>query len=626
MNGSLDVPRPTSEQVRDLHVYVIPPELWRQHLRSAANEVITDSISLGFLRIPPHIYLQELRQEIVAQLGDDGLPKDYAFLKSVGRCLTQVKSRQERELKVKHFLPPYAYAPELYILDAHAESMRDSPSTIYQKSLSGAALLKSDSKVDSLGYQSGKRTSSKYPPSRHETTNLTYRVNRQSEEFRSGDGSQYISQVSDKPSYPSYSHPYSHDISALTNAHRNQIDPSHSYDSISSKGGDFYNPRKPNAYNSGGGNTYRKRNDDSSGYQSIPSPVKGSDSHHDNPRPDKNLSSPDHRNRGSPSHNYSRSHPDDRADSPHHHGSHSPHKIQRGDSASRHRHRNGSYSPQRSGRKDGSNSGSSEPTLVDDPKRIVAAGQTNSELDSNQRKQDENREMMSATPTSAPVRHQLANAYGEQLDLDDPSAGHEDSKGSHGHREETVNSKLSAAERTDETKSREKDELMRQLQQARDARLASEKKREELVKKARAMQAKTNNRRNQAREVWKKKYYEAKKQTPGLEADCLKLRTNLDSLHRKHLAALENLPPDDKQKENYQLEAVKLQYEVDDLQRKSDAAKMKLTAEMKLRNQAETELRALRAELTQKKMNMNLSRAQKINSLGNSVLSVSSQP
>ena len=41
------------------------------------------------------------------------------------------------------------------------------------------------------------------------------------------------------------------------------------------------------------------------------------------------------------------------------------------------------------------------------------------------------------------------------------------------------------------------DELMRQLQQARDARLASEKKREELVKKARAMQARTNNRRNQ---------------------------------------------------------------------------------------------------------------------------------
>ena len=44
-----------------------------------------------------------------------------------------------------------------------------------------------------------------------------------------------------------------------------------------------------------------------------------------------------------------------------------------------------------------------------------------------------------------------------------------------------------------------------------------------------------------------------------------------------------------------------------------------ILALFQLRNQAETELRALRAELTQKKMNMNLSRTQKMNSLGNSV-------
>ena len=40
-------------------------------------------------------------------------------------------------------------------------------------------------------------------------------------------------------------------------------------------------------------------------------------------------------------------------------------------------------------------------------------------------------------------------------------------------------------------------ELLKQLQRARDERLAAEKKREDLVKKARTMQAKTNNRRNQ---------------------------------------------------------------------------------------------------------------------------------
>ncbi|KAF6018640.1 SPATA1 [Bugula neritina] len=134
------------------------------------------------------------------------------------------------------------------------------------------------------------------------------------------------------------------------------------------------------------------------------------------------------------------------------------------------------------------------------------------------------------------------------------------------------------------------------------------------------MQAKTNNRRNQAREVWKKKYYEAKKSTPGLEIDCQKVRAELDGIHKKYLAALENQRKDEKQKDNHQLEAARLQYDVDELQRKADAAKMKLTAEMKLRNQAETELRALRAELTQKKMNMNLSRAQKMNEINNSAL------
>lgn len=63
-----------------------------------------------------------------------------------------------------------------------------------------------------------------------------------------------------KSSYPTYSQPYSHDISALTNAHRNQVDDSH-------------RPR----YDQGDG-TYRKYNDDSSGYRSMPSPTKVSES------------------------------------------------------------------------------------------------------------------------------------------------------------------------------------------------------------------------------------------------------------------------------------------------------------------------------------------------------------
>ena len=35
----------------DLHVYVVPAELWQEHLQSALNQVISDTISAGFIRL-----------------------------------------------------------------------------------------------------------------------------------------------------------------------------------------------------------------------------------------------------------------------------------------------------------------------------------------------------------------------------------------------------------------------------------------------------------------------------------------------------------------------------------------------------------------------------------------------
>jgi len=34
----------------DLHIYIIPPELWQEHLHSAVNQVIGETISAGFIR------------------------------------------------------------------------------------------------------------------------------------------------------------------------------------------------------------------------------------------------------------------------------------------------------------------------------------------------------------------------------------------------------------------------------------------------------------------------------------------------------------------------------------------------------------------------------------------------
>uniref|UniRef100_A0A1I8I6D8 KH_dom_type_1 domain-containing protein n=1 Tax=Macrostomum lignano TaxID=282301 RepID=A0A1I8I6D8_9PLAT len=84
-----------------LHVYVVPPALWQERLHSAFNQIIGETV----------------RSDIERQLGYEIVPRNFVFCKSVGRCLTQVRSRQEKELKVKHFLPPHAYCPEIFVLD-----------------------------------------------------------------------------------------------------------------------------------------------------------------------------------------------------------------------------------------------------------------------------------------------------------------------------------------------------------------------------------------------------------------------------------------------------------------------------------------------------------------------------
>ncbi|XP_033736929.1 zinc finger CCCH domain-containing protein 13-like isoform X2 [Pecten maximus] len=166
----------------------------------------------------------------------------------------------------------------------------------------------------------------------------------------------------------------------------------------------------------------------------------------------------------------------------------------------------------------------------------------------------------------------------------------------------------------------EKEQLMRELELAREARKTTEKQREDLVKKAKLLQNKMQNRRNHARDLWKKRYFEEKKRTSPLEEQCNRLRHELEIIHRKLMNTLEG-PTKDKATQrmgdlkpslqsNYKIQAARLMHEIEDIRRRLENAKMKLTAEMKLRNQAETELRAMRAELIQKKINRTLTRHQ----------------
>ncbi|KAJ8376413.1 hypothetical protein SKAU_G00069930 [Synaphobranchus kaupii] len=108
--------RPTTAGLLELHVFYVPEEKWNSKLNKAAVEAIDSFISAGFIRVYPNISLETLRDELGGLLGAEKAIDNFSFLKCVGRSLALVKAKQERELKVKAFVPPFAPHPELYLL------------------------------------------------------------------------------------------------------------------------------------------------------------------------------------------------------------------------------------------------------------------------------------------------------------------------------------------------------------------------------------------------------------------------------------------------------------------------------------------------------------------------------
>ncbi|NXY01601.1 SPAT1 protein, partial [Pteruthius melanotis] len=153
-----------------------------------------------------------------------------------------------------------------------------------------------------------------------------------------------------------------------------------------------------------------------------------------------------------------------------------------------------------------------------------------------------------------------------------------------------------------------KNEMVEQLQQMKKDRRHMEKTREELIKKAKGLLEQNKLRRYHVREEWKKKYFEAKKATVSLEDTLNKLRQDLELHHQKLLLQLEardsrQRPNKTTNSKNYTIIRIAtVKHELDQLRRKLDDTKMKLVIEIKMRKQAASDLRALRAELTQKKI------------------------
>ncbi|KAG8192131.1 hypothetical protein JTE90_027778 [Oedothorax gibbosus] len=193
------------------------------------------------------------------------------------------------------------------------------------------------------------------------------------------------------------------------------------------------------------------------------------------------------------------------------------------------------------------------------------------------------------------------------------------------------------------------DRLLTILSEVRNETLMRQRQREELLRKIKQLQSRAHQRREQGetstclrehlphfarraesaavREMWRKRYLEAKKITPRLEEECSKLRQELEKLHRELLAkvqagvwALLTISGKTERPSNklsYKIMIARLLQEIEDLTRRVEGTRLKLHTEVKLRTMAEKDVRNLREELLKKKIQVTLTRNQEQAAIGN---------
>uniref|UniRef100_A0A672UG05 Spermatosis associated 1 n=1 Tax=Strigops habroptila TaxID=2489341 RepID=A0A672UG05_STRHB len=108
--------RPQTSQLVEFHVFYVPEEVWNFKLNTVPVALTSKFISAGFIRVSPHITLGVLREKLGEYLRGFAVSDKFRFLKCIGKRLAVVKAKQETELELKSFAPPYALYPELYLL------------------------------------------------------------------------------------------------------------------------------------------------------------------------------------------------------------------------------------------------------------------------------------------------------------------------------------------------------------------------------------------------------------------------------------------------------------------------------------------------------------------------------
>ncbi|CAI9742961.1 Hypothetical predicted protein [Octopus vulgaris] len=642
----------------DLHIYLVPSEMWRDKYNNMDNEDVSESISLGFIRIHPESRVYDLREEIEIQLNSPNLPQEYVFLKSVGRCLTKVKHHQELRLKAKHFLPQLnssqKYGNEVYIIET---SIRGSDS-----STSNSILMSSDQRNSS---NNGHVTGGKF---RYQNGNSKPRNDtRQSRSPNTG--ASFPGDLSQRSTRRSKEKPKAE--GNVTSDTRTMTDGKEEEDE------DLHNPTDEKRLREMRAREELKREqEEQERWERLDSEQQNFELGLSKGAQEK-LQQQDG---GSDGEGPGEEQREERL---------SPRKKKKAETG---KGKEQGEEGEEEGEGEDNEKGEDGEEKAEEVKGEVAEdGVGNEEQDEEAELVEQNTERDSHnensirpeanTETTTSKKEQSvsgaggagggaggvgggAGGAGSGAGEEGGGAGGEGGGaggagsgaggagggagrpgggaggagggaggagggaggaggGAGGEGGGAGGEGGGAGGEGSGAGGEGAEKLQEMLESIREQRKSKERQREELVKRAKSLQAKIQNRRNHARDIWKKKYYEEKKKTSPLEEQCNKQRHELDVIHRKYISSLE--PAKEKptkittkkpsEKNNILIQASRLKHETEDLQHRVDNAKMKLTAELKLRNQTEIELKALKGELIQQKINLNLIRKQQLSSI-----------
>uniref|UniRef100_A0A3B3CEX2 Spermatosis associated 1 n=1 Tax=Oryzias melastigma TaxID=30732 RepID=A0A3B3CEX2_ORYME len=165
----------------------------------------------------------------------------------------------------------------------------------------------------------------------------------------------------------------------------------------------------------------------------------------------------------------------------------------------------------------------------------------------------------------------------------------EDDKSCSSSERENEEEALSFIRKAEEESYSQKHPNQRELQEKRKQ---LEWTKQELLRKGKDLLAQSSHRRNQARNCWKKKYFETKKATGPLEDKLKDLRQEMETFYNKLLLQLQARESRGKirrqgrssEKNELTVLIMKETYEIDKLKRKVEDAQMKLVAEIKVRH------------------------------------------